>query len=205
MSRYLSSAAQAVKDATQRLRAPRRSNSDLEPLRNEEQEGYGVFDLRLGMRELLYKVTGRDNFALTVMAVANRVEPIEARLLFLWLYGERDGTKLRDLATTMYNRIVWPTETGAVDPRVGISICISMLLRHYWFRNGDDYDKRHRPLSPTMMSRMLGLKLSKGKAPQQFHNFQRTVVFPLLSQWELAADNQISDELSEKGLFRGYE
>lgn len=204
MSKNLSTAAEAVRKASDALRHPERSNSDIVPLRNEEQEGYGIYQLALGMREKLFGAgkssQGNDyNRALTVVAIANRVTPVEARTLFLWLYGDRDGSKLRDLATTMYHRIIWPTDAGTVEPRVGINICISILLRHFWFRNGYDYDKHQRPLSPTVMSKMLGLPIHKSRGPVAFHDFQRKQPFDLLSLWELQADNQISGEMAEKG------
>lgn len=199
-NRNLSTAAEAVKRAAIVLRHPERTNSDIVSLRSEEQEGYGIYELALSVKEKLFGVKGKYNKALTVMTIANRVYPAEARTMFLWLYGDKDGHKLRDLAASLYHRLQWPTDSGTVDPRVGVNICVSMLLRHYWFRNGVDYDRQYRPMSPTVMSKLLGLSVHPKKGPLVFHSFQAKRAFPVLELWELSADNQISQELANKDI-----
>lgn len=180
-----------------------RSNSDIEPLRNEEQEGYGMFDLKLGLRQRLFGVGDKDNKALTTLAVAERVTPLEAKLMFAWLYGYKNNDTLCYMASSLYHQTHWPTDTGRLGPTVGLNICLSILLRHWWLRNGrdKDYDPSRRPMSPTMMSGILNLPVSVGKGPTMFHKFQRTQIFPVLDQWETMADNFIYQELLGKGFF----
>lgn len=203
MSKQLSGAAEAVKWAANILKHNERSNSDIVPLRNEEQEGYGMFDLKLGVQQLMYRCTGKYNKALTIMAVLNRVQPAEAMQMFTWLYGDGRLDRLEWLATTLYHRIVWPTDTGTVDPRAGIQLATNILLRQWWYRRGEDYDIKVRPWSPTFMSRMLNLPLHPKKGAVEFRKFQHDKVFPVLELWEMQADNQISDVLADKGMFGG--
>lgn len=210
-----SPAAREVEAAARTLRHARqeRSNSDIVPLRSESQEGYGVYALVLGSVQRLFgrhggqgshvdTMRGDYDRALTVMALANRVEPVEARELFMWLYGDRDHESLTDLAGSMYHRVTWPTDAGRVDPRVGMTVCVSVLLRHYWFRNGRDYDYQIKPMSPTRMSEALGWS-SEGQEPRFFRRFQERELFPLLKIWENTADAQILTELISKGFVGG--
>jgi len=197
-----------------------RSNSDIDIMQGvmdvpadkekDDDKRREAFELKLGVKQLLYSMVpdifGNKtalNKALTVMAVASRVEQVDSRFMFLWLYGSRDDEKLTHLASSLYRQVHWPTDTGKISPLIGLNICISMLLRHYWWRNGADYDVTRRPMSPTMMSGMLNLNVQKGKGPTMFHKFQRVQIFPVLETWETQADNFISQELADKGFFGG--
>lgn len=216
-SSKLSPAAGAVVAASHALRdnvERRQTNSDLFPLRNEEQEGYGMYDVMLGVKHLFHnlmhrgeKHDGRPGMslddALTIVSIANRVRPAEARAMFLWLYSHRNDELLCDLASSMYHRVIWPTDAGTVDPRVGLNVCTSVLLRHYWWRRGLDYDQSLRPMSPTHMSGLLGMPVHETKGPGFFHRFQRNQMFVLMELWETVAERKIRDELISKGLLGG--
>jgi hypothetical protein len=200
----MTSAAREVVWASRKVLAnAERSNSDIIPLRNEEQEGYGIFQLALGVRERLFGGKSMENKyskALTIMAVANRVEPAEARDMFLFLYASRDDDRLREMALYLRSHLQWPT---AVDYRVGLTVCISLLLRQYWFKNAVDYDPQWKAMSPTAMSRAIGMPVDRGSKPNGFLMFQNKEAFPMMRALEVRADDQIKEALIDKGFLGG--
>lgn len=152
-----------------------------------------------------------DSTALTVLAVAARVEPHIAGELFLYLYGEREDHRLLELSGYLYEAVAWPFRP---DYRVGVNICRSILLHHYWYKNRIDYysprelerEPQLRTLSPTVMSKMLNMPLKKDrrtghKRPFDFLKWQKAEPQRLLELLEDQASRYINGELSDKGFY----
>jgi hypothetical protein len=211
--RKLGNAQEAFGWATSVLARCERSNSDIEPLRNEEQEGYGIFNLKLGMREMLYNVTGKYDRALTIVAVVARIPQHKPKLVFEFLYGNKDDDVLHELAGTLYQESEWPFRP---DHRLGVNICRSILLRHYWYKNERDYyssrelerEPQLRTLSPTVMSKMLSMPFKKDrrtgrKRPFEFMSWQKAQPQYLPELWERQAESFVNDVLAGKGYLGG--
>jgi hypothetical protein len=207
----LGNAQEAARWAAGILENAERSNSDIIPLRNEEQEGYGIFQLALGVRERLFGAGGKYNRALTIAAVTGRIPGPGPNLLFRFLYGRKNHEILHELCGVVFRSVRWPTDSGGVHPYIGVGIAKSILLRHYWFKSDEnisgrkDFDKSMRAMSPTKMSGFLSMPLSEDKRngrmrPFEFIRWQQDNVLSLLDLWERQAESFVNGELADKDI-----